>query len=267
MKRMRLFIGIVLLLGVGSCDKLIQFTPFSTFMEEEEQDRTRKNLAYLESYQSPAPMGADSVEIAFLTDVHFDYKALRKVVDHIAKHSRARLAICGGDLTDQGLLNEYRWFHDEMGRLPMPYFTVIGNHDYRADGEFIYDKMYGPRNYQLQLQGWQLIFFDDVTWEKMGDPDFQWLEKTLTDGNPVGRVLITHLAPTCPQFSGKLGERFREILTTHPPALILSGHNHSRESITWEGIPLFIETRVSEHAYTRVQLYGSGEFSIMPQNF
>jgi len=267
MKKVGLIIGILFLLGSASCNKVIQLTPFATSLEEGERDRTRKNLAYLESYQSPVTMGADSVEIAFLTDVHFDYTALRKAVDHITTHSRARLAICGGDLTDQGLLNEYRWFHDEMRRLPMPYLTVIGNHDYRADGEFIYDKMFGPRNYQLQLQGWQIIFFDDVTWEKMGHPDFQWLENTLTDGHPVGRLLITHLAPTCPQFSGALGDRFREILTTHPPTLMLCGHNHSREHSTWQGIPLFIETRVGEHAYTRVQLYGSGEFALMPQKF
>jgi len=265
MKKLLLIFGGLALGIFVSCDKLIQFSPFTTKLDADEKNLTSKNIELLSNYKSTSAARGDSVDIAFVSDVHFDYKELKKIVDHIRKNSHAKLAICGGDITDQGLLNEYRWFLDEMNRLPMPYLTVIGNHDYRADGEFIYDDMFGARNYTLSFHGWQLVFFDDVNWEKDGDPDFDWLEKVLAEGNPLGRVVITHIAPNCPQYQGEMAVRYRDILTKASPTLLLCGHNHSRSYELWEGIPMYIETRAGDKAYTTVRLYSSGSFSLIPR--
>lgn len=244
---------------------MLQFSPFVTDLANDEQNLTSKNRDLLTKYKPAAKAGPDSIDFTFFADVHFDYKALREVVNRMNNVPDLQFAVCGGDITDQGLLNEYRWFHDEMEKLQIPYFTVIGNHDYRADGEYIYDDMFGARNYTLEVRGWQLVFFDDVTWEKEGNPDFEWLANTLIEGTYVGRVLITHLAPNCPQFSGNLQTQYEAVLQAHSPTLILCGHNHSRELIKYLNIPTYIETRVSDKAFSQIRLYGDGTYKIFPQ--
>jgi len=95
MKKYLLLSGAIALAILVSCDKMLQFSPFVTDLASDEQNLTSKNRDLLAKYKPAAKAGPDSIDFAFFTDVHFDYKALRKVVNRMNNMPDMQFAVCG----------------------------------------------------------------------------------------------------------------------------------------------------------------------------
>ena len=85
--------------------------------------------------------------------------------------------------------------------------------------------MFGPLNYSLELGGYHFVFFDNIFWEKGGDPDFDWLEsQQIADG--FTPILISHIPPTGDQYDDASRQRHLSITRSWGLPLSIHGHLH-----------------------------------------
>jgi Icc protein len=87
-------------------------------------------------------------KIIWLSDAHFLTEGdvtghdprvrLAAAVDHVNAHySDADFAVISGDLVNNGDRTDYQGFRQALGRLKIPYFPMVGNHDSRDDFRFV----------------------------------------------------------------------------------------------------------------------------------
>ncbi|HEU5147559.1 MAG TPA: metallophosphoesterase, partial [Chryseosolibacter sp.] len=126
-----------------SCDPWFQYSPYEADVDSTYLETNAKNLALIQAKNS---QDSKPFKVALLADPHYHYGRLDEAIDHINQNPEYAFAIVAGDLTENGLLQEYIYFHDAMSRLKVPYLAVIGNHDYLANGEMVYQQIYGPVN-------------------------------------------------------------------------------------------------------------------------
>ena len=122
--------------------------------------------------------------------------------DFVAKNGSARIyAICLGDLTwdiywyDKGTNYTLESYRKEIETFPVPYFQVIGNHDYdmhftddfEAEGEF--RRIIGPTYYSFNLGDVHYVVLDNIVYINanssrnhatyVDDRQLEWLKKDL----------------------------------------------------------------------------------------
>lgn len=168
------------------------------------------------------------------------------------------MVIVPGDLTDQGILQEFQWFTDMMTDLNKPWIATIGNHDHLSNGRLIYEEMFGARNFIVDLAGYRFIFFDDTVWESDFPVDLDWLENALEGAAANIPIVIAHIPINNDQLADGTGDRIRELLDLHEVELFVHGHLHafvdqpaSGGGVHYLGIPW----PRSRH-FVRVQLTG-----------
>ena len=117
-----------------------------------------KNLICKKAVRTlPNPEGKLLAKFVILADIHYSTKAenrqgrlfievpliLNDVVNEINKN-QFDFVVCPGDLTNEGLEEEYKGVKDILDKLNMPYYPVVGDHDVkyitgkRQDGTHIY---------------------------------------------------------------------------------------------------------------------------------
>jgi len=207
-----------------SCEKMFEFSPYEANVKEECKNSTTKNLQLIKDIQ----IDSDTFSFAFVTDNHYHYSNLRKVIDDINKKNEILFVIFGGDIADQALLKEYEIFYDIMENLHKPYLTVIGNHDYNSNGEIVYKQMFGAYNYSFEFKQNKFVIFDDVVWESNKNPNFNWLSNQLSD-NPSNKQIfvIAHLPPFSDQFDSNMEQTYKSLMQNNNVQLSIHGHVHS----------------------------------------
>jgi len=214
-------IGITILFT--ACDKIFEFSPYEANVNTEFKNTTKKKLQLIKDIQ----LNSDIFSFAFVTDNHYYYDNLRTVIDDINKKDDILFVIFGGDIADHALLKEYEIFYNTMKNLDKPYLTVIGNHDYRSNGEIIYKQMFGDYNYSFEFNHYKFILFDDVVWESNKNPDFDWLSTQLTDNALFKQVfVIAHLPPFTSQFDSDMEQTYTTLIQENNVQLSIHGHAH-----------------------------------------
>jgi len=82
-------------------------------------------------------------KVIWMSDLHFVHEGtvlgynprvrLRMAIDHInAHHADAEMCIISGDLVNRGTSADYAALAQELERLSVPYYPMVGNHDDRA---------------------------------------------------------------------------------------------------------------------------------------
>ena len=165
--------------------------------------------------------------IAFTSDPHFYYGDLADVVSHMNNDPEIDAVIIPGDVADQGLLTEFIWYNDVISKLDRPYITLIGNHDHLSNGRQIYERMFGPRNFTVDVHDHRFIFFDDTVWESDEVPDLAWLAQALAFAGERIPVLITHIPTYTDQLEDEFGGEMHAMLVQHGAPLVVHGHIHS----------------------------------------
>lgn len=219
----RIIVTISMTIFLVACDKVFEFSPYEANVNTESKGTTKKNLQLIQDIQ----LNSDTFSFAFVTDNHYYYNNLRTVIDDINKKDDIKFVICGGDIADKALLKEYEIFYDIMKKSNKPYLTIIGNHDYKSNGEVVYQQMFGDYNYSFEFNHNKFVIFDDVVWESNKNPDFDWLSNQLTDNALFKQVFVlAHLPPFADQFDKEMEQTYKEILQENNVQLSIHGHIH-----------------------------------------
>jgi len=176
---------------------------------------------------------------AYWTDRAGAAARLEHTVEYLNAAIRPDFVLVTGDLTSGGSLDDLRRVKEILGRLDMPYHTLMGDNDAPrrgadSNGE-AYVRLFGTPDTFFDRGGWRVILLSGDP----GEANLAWLEEVIesADGRPV--ILCTHLLvfadPLTAVLANFYGERatmtrgakVEEILARHPNvALVLSGHVH-----------------------------------------
>ena len=207
-----------------SCEKAFEFSPFQLDIDPNKKGTNALQIKELQKNDD----GSSKVTFASISDIHYHYTSLSKIVDHINSDPEIEFVVAVGDITDQGLQKEFELFYNIMDDLNKPYITIIGNHDYQSNGEHVYHEMYGLMNFDFTYKNAHFIGFDDTFWENDNSiPDFDWLDKTTSayESNNY-QVVIAHLPPFSDQFTPETEEIYTNIINKNKVNLSLHGHTH-----------------------------------------
>jgi 3',5'-cyclic AMP phosphodiesterase CpdA len=180
----------------------------------------------LERIHAELAQGEGPLTIAFTSDPHHHYGDLKDLVTHMRADASIGFVVVPGDLADQGLLGEFVAFARIMNELPMPWLATIGNHDHLGNGRIIYESLFGPRNFTLDLRGYRFIFFDDTVWESDAPPDMVWLQAALDGRGARTPIVIAHIPPFTDQLQGAMGAELHAMVLAAGVPLFVHGHQH-----------------------------------------
>ncbi|MGK7392074.1 MAG: metallophosphoesterase family protein [Candidatus Cyclobacteriaceae bacterium M2_1C_046] len=241
----------------SSCD-LIEYHPNQVIVEDDLKDLNAKNIKLIKEEAT-----GDTVRFALFGDTQRFYEETNEFVQKVNSMPEIDFAVLAGDITDFGLNTEYKWINEIISALNMPYVTVIGNHDLVANGQKIYEKMYGPLNFSFDLPGHKFIALNTNSREFGFNgrvPDLDWLERKL-DSNPENKkiIVVSHIPPYSVDFDENLEEDYASKLARNGHVLAsLHAHDHSYEKGEYydDGIYYFITTTVGKKSFALITVYG-----------
>lgn len=241
---------------LGGCQEYFDFSPYATTPSE--QGLTRQNLERLaaRTQETFVPF-----KFAVLSDSHFHYESLQQAVDRINQRDDLAFVLHAGDLTDNGLLQEFEWSKEVLHQLRLPYLTAIGNHDALNNGKQVYSTLYGPFDYRFEFNRVHLVVLNSNSWEFADKaPDLEWLNSTLADHSRYQhQIVLSHIQPQDERFSATFSQRYRAALEQNFVSLLISGHSHTlsyREAIMSNGLPIgyLITGSIDHHSYAVVEV-------------
>ena len=208
----------------GSCEDYFEYSPYAANVKSSHNEIYVKNFKRLTDQDHGQN---DEIKIAVIADSHYNYHELNKAVVNINSRENIDFVVANGDITDHGYLMEYELFHEQMHKLISPYLTVIGNHDYKSNGDKIYKKMYGSFNKSFVYNDYYFILFDDVFWESSKEPDFNWLENELIKSASYEKTFVfCHIPPYGEQFPNDFEIVYRKLMLEYKVDLSIHGHVH-----------------------------------------
>jgi 3',5'-cyclic-AMP phosphodiesterase len=206
-----------------ACNDLIDVTPYDTLPENA---RRQLNARGVELLRQQAGQSNGPLTLAFTSDPHFYYGPLADVIEDINNRPQVQGVIVPGDLTDQGLVGEFELFAARMEKSRAPWLAVIGNHDHLSNGRIIYEQMFGPRNFIMDLREYRFIFFDNTLWEAQDPPDLPWLEQALAGAGDLIPIVVAHIPVHADQLETEYGPEIRALFQQYGVPLFLHGHIH-----------------------------------------
>jgi Icc-related predicted phosphoesterase len=223
-------------------------------------------------------MPASTIRVAAAGDVHCHEGNRARVAESFARVAeRADIVVLAGDLTTHGEPEQAAVLADACGRLDVPVFAVLGNHDWHANrvdellrvleggGIRVIDR----RSARCTVSGVEIGLagakgfvggFPDSALPDFGEPlmravyaetgaEVRALDVALEEiEGCLIRIALLHYAPTTTTLEGEretiwsfLGsDRLAEPIAERPPSIVLHGHGHGG---TFEGfigpIPVF----------------------------
>lgn len=253
-------ISLLILLFTIGCSDLIEYSPYD--IDVPDLQWNKREAARIDSVLVPG----DTLRIAFFSDVHDNYDILAAAIEKINNRNDIRFIVCGGDITNSGLSQEFIWYLDEIKKSPLPVLTVIGNHDYRSNGRYIYNRLFSSRRMCICCGPYRFILFDDVIWENNNfSPDYVWLNSALSDES-YHNVFIAHIPPHGDQMEGPNKLVLEQFVHRENTILCLYGHTHIYEDYYDNGIHTLVAASLDDREFYVVSLYGD-ESSIEKVSF
>lgn len=176
----------------------------------------------------------DTVTIVFAGDTQRWYDEQERFVRKVNSLKNIDLVLLAGDISDFGLLQEFKWVHKRLSALQAPYFGVIGNHDMVANGRQVFARMFGPLNYSFVYSGIKFIAHNTNSLEAPGQnvPDLGWLAGELRNNEHAKYIVtVSHVPPfNTMEFGEKSVQPYTELLHKTPNLLLsLHGHVHQHQ--------------------------------------
>lgn len=145
------------------------------------------------------------------------------------------LVLISGDLVEDGTREQQGAIKDILDTLKVPYYVVVGNHDYQSqNNRQAYEQLHPDRlNYTFEHQGWQFVGLDTSEGQKgqgVSAPKetFTWLDTELPKlDQKKPTIILTHF----PLSFGvpimlKNGKAVLERFIHHNLQAVYSGHFH-----------------------------------------
>ena len=210
---------------IGGCEDYFEFSPYSANVKDRYKNIDEKNLERILNSNNNEQ---EEITFAVLADPHYDYHELDNAIASINLRPGIDFVVINGDISEHGYLKEFELIHEEMKELKVPYLTVIGNHDYRSNGEDIYREMYGEFNKSFVFNNNQFILFDDIFWESNKTPDLNWLEGELLKAEEYKNSFVfAHIPPFGDQFTEESESNYKSLMDIYDVDLSIHGHLHS----------------------------------------
>jgi len=207
------------------------FNPYDVRLQLEEQDLNKKNL---EKITAPPIHPGDTLRFAVISDTQRFYDELEACVTAINKHSaqieKIDFVINNGDLTDYGLAEEFKWSYARTKKFNMPYLAVIGNHDCVAKGQQVYEAMFGPTDFTMQVARYRFIFLNTNSLEYAQPlvPDINFMRGAFGDTAAYDQAfVISHVPPFDAEFDRNKTAAFAALIRQNKVSLAIHGHQHS----------------------------------------
>lgn len=211
-----------------SCDQF-EFSPNQYFDHSSPSNLNAQNLARLRQHAAD-----DTVTIVFAGDTQRWYTEQERFVNKVNSLKNVDLVLLAGDISDFGLLQEFKWVHKRLSELRVPYFAIIGNHDMVANGRQIFRQMFGELNYSFVYGGIKFIAHNTNGLEAPGEhiPDLGWLSRELQNTERATHIItVSHVPPFNPaEFGPESVEPYTQLLQNTPNLLLsLHGHVHQHQ--------------------------------------
>lgn len=237
-----------LVLFIG-CNDIIEYSQYDINVS-----KRNLNLQNIETLNAQD----DTVVFAVVSDTHSYYNDFTDAVAYINNMKDVDFAVVCGDITDAGLSTEFEWYHKISKKLKVPYFTIIGNHDYRSNGGRIFRKMFGSTNFYFDYAGYRFVCFDDVVWENDNAlPDFNWLKEALSSGGSQisqPTILFAHIPHTSDQLVGEKGAQILQIISDSPVIMSIYGHDHTYHYEVTNNMEFLTLSSMNKREIVRVQM-------------
>lgn len=211
-----------------SCDQF-EFSPNQSFDQSSPANLNAQNLARLRQNAED-----DTVTIVFAGDTQRWYEEQERFVKKVNSLEKVDLVLLAGDISDFGLLQEFKWVQKRLAALRVPYFGIIGNHDMVANGRNIFQQMFGPLNYSFVHGGIKFIAHNTNGLEAPGEniPDLDWLAHELRNIEGASYIVtVSHVPPfNSAEFGPDKVDRYTQLLQNTPDLLLsLHGHVHQHQ--------------------------------------
>lgn len=220
-----------LFLVISSCE-LVEYSPYQVKLPDSEKDLNRKNAEKIAALDLKP---TDTLRIALISDTQRFYDETEDFVKSVnnlteQKNKQIHFVLHGGDISDFGLLEEYRWQHQILKKLKMPYLVVIGNHDCVANGKKVYTNMYGPYEQVYQFARNRFILLNTNTMEFTEDiVRLDFLENNLRDTENYDNVFVlAHVSPFDEDYDKQKEEPYARLIRQYQ-AYPLHGHKHTHK--------------------------------------
>ncbi|MGN7884974.1 metallophosphoesterase family protein [Dyadobacter sp. 22481] len=217
---------LTLLALLTSCDQF-EFSPNQSFDHSSPSNLNAQNLARLRQNAED-----DTVTIVFAGDTQRWYDEQERFVKKVNSLTNVDLVLLAGDISDFGLLQEFKWVQKRLSALRAPYFGIIGNHDMVANGRQIFRQMFGPLNYSFVYGGIKFIAHNTNGLEAPGEniPDLGWLSRELRNMEGASYMItVSHVPPFNALEFGPAAVKPYTDLLRNAPNLLLSLHGHVHE--------------------------------------
>lgn len=223
---MRLFYFFGLCCLLSSCN-LFDYHPYDGKVTGE-TDINAKNLAIIEEKFKDK----SSVKFAFIGDTQRQYDETEAFVQHMSTRNDIDFVIHGGDISDFGLTREFLMMRDILQKLQVPYVVLIGNHDGLANGELVFNKVFGNPNFSFIAGQTKFICLNTNALEydySRPVPDFGFMERELADTSAAYKrtVVAMHAPPFNEQFNNNVAGVFQHYVKAYKnPLFCLNAHEH-----------------------------------------
>ncbi|MCD6113387.1 MAG: metallophosphoesterase [Bacteroidales bacterium] len=225
----KIFIIIIIIL-MTSCEQIFEYSPYQVKVANDDKNQNSKNINKLIEKDNGE---FSDFKIALIGDTHTFYDEFLDIVGVLNKRDDIDFIIHVGDITTSATNREFIWLSEILNKFNKPIITIIGNHDYLSNGQYVYEEMFGPTNFVFNYHNCKFVIFDDVIWEKdVEDPDFDWFNENLKNDNNFTHVIpLSHIPPWDEQFSYGNELIYNYILYTNNIKFSAHGHTHHFDTI------------------------------------
>ncbi|MFD2785705.1 metallophosphoesterase family protein [Hymenobacter rubripertinctus] len=254
---------------LSACE-MLEFSPNDHRAPQEQRDLTAQNMARLAATPLPA---SDTLRFVFTGDSQRFYDDVQDLVQSVNQQPGIQFLVVSGDISDFGLGREMRWVDDQLGKLRVPYLTVIGNHDHVANGRDAYQEIFGPLNYSFVYGDTKFIMTDTNGREYNFNgriPDMPWVNQQLRATDTRRHVILSHVPPQDEDFDPAVRDAYAQALREDPRLVFeMNGHRHDyginqpfNDGVTYVNSYSFQKRR-----YVVVTVWGDKEFRLKQVNF
>lgn len=257
---MKPLIAAFLVLSLVSCKDLFQYSPNEVRLEEHEKNLNQKNI---QKIRALAPK--ESFRFILIGDSQRFYEEIEDFVASVNALDDISFVVLAGDITDFGMNKEFRWVHERLGKLKIPYIGVIGNHDMLANGRTLYEQMYGPENFSFMYSGTKIVCLNTNSNERGFDgsiPNMPWLNKELADTlNYHSAFVVSHMPPFDVGFDKRMEQEYAQLMSGNKRIkMSLHGHKHSyaRTAPYGDGFEYLVVGSMNKRAYSIISVGEKG---------
>lgn len=243
-----------------SCD-MIEYHPYDGRISGE-KDINNKNIKRIEE----SCKGKETIRFAFIGDTQRWYDETEVFVKAINQRNDIDFVLHGGDVSDFGVTKEFMWMRDILNKLSVPYVVLLGNHDCLANGNEIFETIFGKENFSFLAGETKFICLNTNALEfdySHPVPDFQFMENELEDTREEYKktIFAMHVRPFSEQFNNNVANVFQRSIKEFPQLqFCVNAHDHrlAIDDLFEDGVMYFGTPNIAKRKYILFTLKPDG---------